>query len=111
MSDQQVMPGSVIITPTKMYEEMQDIGRKVDHLSSVVDPALNKLREDIIAGRGEHATIQAEIKVEESERKADVYKLDSRIRIVENWRWFVLGIAAVIGPAASILVSLVIEKW
>jgi len=34
--------GSVLITPNEMYREIQAIGKKVDHLSTVVDPALTR---------------------------------------------------------------------
>lgn len=99
---QQVPQGSVIITPTKMYEEMQDIGKKVDHLTTVMDPALNTLRETVVELKGELAVAVAE-------RKADVIKLDTRIRVLENWRWFVLGIAAIVSPAATVLIDLLIR--
>lgn len=49
MTDPLFPQGSVIITPTKMYEEMQDISKKVDHLTSVVDPAIANLRQDVAA--------------------------------------------------------------
>jgi hypothetical protein len=87
-------PGSVIITPNQMYAEMQDIGRKVDHLADIVDPAIAQLRTDI-------TEVEKHVAVITAERKAAVEALDRRIRGLENWRWFVLGIAAVFGPAGG----------
>lgn len=52
MGDPMNIPqGSVIITPTDMYREMQEIGKKVDHLASVVDPAIAQLRETATENR------------------------------------------------------------
>lgn len=86
--------GSVVITPNEMYKEMQDIGRKVDHLTSVLDPAIAQLRSEITDTRTQITVITAE-------RKTAVAALDLRVRAVENWRWFVLGISTVISVVGS----------
>jgi hypothetical protein len=85
MSEQvPIMPGSVVITPTKMYEEMQAIARKVDHVATILDPTLEQLRTGIDANRDR------------------LVKVDGRVTALEHWRWFVLGVAAIVGPAAGI---------
>jgi hypothetical protein len=87
-----VLPeGAVIITPNEMYREMQDIGRKVDHITAVIDPALATMQEGVAANR---------------ERIA---QLDGRVRALENWRWFVLGIAALGAPAVAAVVSVILS--
>jgi hypothetical protein len=82
--------GSVIITPNEMYREMQDIGRKVDHISAVIDPTLTAVQEGQASNR---------------ERIA---KLEGQVAALQNWRWFVLGIAAIGAPAVAALVSLLL---
>ncbi|MGH3735833.1 MAG: hypothetical protein ACRDT6_09470 [Micromonosporaceae bacterium] len=89
---------SVIITPTEMYREMQDIGRKVDHLASVVDPAMNTLREDI-------TDLRRDLAVGTSQCLSDTKAMDVRVRSLEHWRWFVLGVAAIAGPAAGVVMA------
>lgn len=90
--------GSAVITPNQMYAEMQDIGRKVDHLASIVDPALAQLRIDV-------TEVEKRVAVIKAEREAAVAALDLRIRALENWRWFILGAAAVLGAAGGTVVS------
>jgi tetrahydromethanopterin S-methyltransferase subunit B len=84
-----VLPeGAVIITPNEMYREMQDIGRKVDHLTSVIDPSLVQIQDYAATNR---------------ER---IGELAGQVRALENWRWFVLGIAAIAAPAVAAVISL-----
>jgi hypothetical protein len=86
-----VLPeGAVIITPNEMYREMQDIGRKVDHITSVIDPTLTTVQDGIAANRERIAT------------------LEGQVSTLQNWRWFVLGIAAIGAPAIAALVSLLL---
>lgn len=82
--------GSVVITPNEMYREMQDISRKVDHLTSVLDPWQAEVRSDI----GDTKTQLAEMV---AERKAEVRELRQRVGSLENWRWFLLGLGAPLG--------------
>lgn len=79
--------GSAVITPNQMYAEIQAIGRKVDHLSDVVDPALTEIRRDL-AGEHERGTL-----------------LDARVRVLENWRWMMLGAASALGGVAGAIVQ------
>jgi len=88
VSFEQVPPGSAIITPNQMLAELHEVGRKVDRLTAVIDPALAQLRAD-----------QAE-----TDKRAVL--LDARVRVLENWRWFVLGAAGVIGTIAGYGASL-----
>lgn len=87
-------PGSVIVTPTKMYEELQAVGKKVDHLAAILDPSLAQIRAEVSENKERIAVITAE-------RKGDVGALDRRVRALENWRWFVLGVAAALGTAGG----------
>lgn len=93
--------GSVIITPAEMYREMQDIGRKVDRLTLVIDPALDTLRTAVTETR-------AHMEVMVAERRTEDAKLDGRVRALENWRWFVLGIAVVFGPVGGYALSVLL---
>lgn len=79
--------GAVIITPNEMYREMQNIGKSVERLANMIDPALAELRADVVEARAQSAA------------------LDTRVRVLENWRWFVLGVAGVFAPAGGFLLS------
>lgn len=79
--------GSVIITPNEVYREMQEIARKVDNLATIVDPALQQLRVDVTA------------------TQTSAQALSLRVAALENWRWFVLGIAAVGGPFGGVVLA------
>lgn len=39
--------GSVIITPTQMYTEIQAANAKIDHLTAILDPAVRDMQSDI----------------------------------------------------------------
>jgi hypothetical protein len=82
--------GSVVITPNEMYREMLDIGRKVDHITAVIDPSLQTLQANFVSNRERIAT------------------LEGQVAALQNWRWFVLGIAAIGAPAVAAVVSLLL---
>lgn len=84
-------PGSVVITPNQMFDEMRAIHDEVRNLAGKVDPALAEMRGDI------------------GELKSDRKALELRIRALENWRWFVLGISSVAALVASAGVSWIID--
>lgn len=41
--------------------------------------------------------------------RGDLQAHDTRIRFLENWRWWVLGIATGVGALSSVIVTLVIR--
>lgn len=84
--------GAVIITPNEMYREMQAIAKNVDRLATILDPSLAEIRVDVV------------------ELKAKAESQDGRLRTLENWRWFVLGVAGVFAPAGGFLLSYVFGK-
>lgn len=94
--------GSVIITPNEMYKEMQEIGRKVDHLTSVVDPSLLHIQAAIADNKNSIAVIKAE-------REVAVAGLDLRITALEHWRWFVLGVAAIVAALIPTLITMILN--
>lgn len=94
----QITAGSAVITPNQMYAEMQTIGQKVDHLASVVDPAMSMMRDDIL-------DIKKDLAVGTAECLNDAKAMDIRVRTLEHWRWFILGIAAVVGPAGGYVLA------
>lgn len=58
--------GSVVITPPQMYEEMREIGQKVDRLITAVDPALTEIREDILESKAHRKELEGRLRVVES---------------------------------------------
>src|SRR5262245_31917480 len=87
-------PGSAVITPNQMYAEMQEIGRKVDHLADIVDPSLARLAADI-------TEVEKQIVAVVAERKTEHAVFDRRIVALEHWRWFVVGAAAGLGSVGG----------
>jgi hypothetical protein len=69
-------PGSVVVTPGDMYAEIRDMGKKLDHLASVVDPAFADIRSDM----SDH---------------------ESRIRGLERRVWALAAVAAGSGAGLS----------
>lgn len=94
MTDPTIPQGSVVIPPIEMYKEIQDIGKKVDHLTSVVDPAIADIRNDI------------------AEIKTDKVRMEVRISKVETKQAWMSGIfAAVSTLLTSGLVTALIELY
>jgi len=83
--------GSVVITPTDMYAEIRTMGRQIDHLADVLDPAITDIREDIRDVR----TVAADH--------------EGRIRTIEQqmWRW--VGMAAVCALVVSAAVAYIVS--
>lgn len=89
--------GSVVITPSDMYRKLEGVEASVNRLMSVMDPAIERLREE---------TTEVKLDVERNRSKAESEheKLESRINVLEAWRWMLVGIAI----AASTIASYVI---
>lgn len=89
--------GAVVITPTQMYMEMQSIGKKVDHLTSVIDPwqssisnQINTVREQLSEQRrqcdAETARITARVAELKAEREVEHAKIDNKIETIKAER-------------------------
>jgi hypothetical protein len=74
--EEEAPAGSVIITPTYMYEELRAVSTKIDKLSSALDPAL--------------ATMRNEIQDLQTERK----EFDVRLRGLDKRIWLATIVAA-----------------
>lgn len=85
----EIPQGSVVITPTEMYREIQDVGKKVDHLTDVLDPAITSVREDIV-----------EIKAEQVVQRQHLGALDRRVTAMT-------AVATVVGAAAGWLLPMI----
>ena len=75
-----VPEGSVVITPTAMYMEIQSLGAEVRHISTLLDPALKDLRDAV----KDH---------------------EIRIRAAERRIWTATGIASVFASVGGALLS------
>lgn len=62
----------------------------VDKLQSMEERIEKRMAENSISATNQHDKIKNEIKV-------DIEKIDERLIIIERWRWYLLGGAAVIG--------------
>jgi hypothetical protein len=86
--------GSVVVTPSQMYEEIKETRKAVDRLITTVDPALSDIRGDAAA-----LTLAFHTHVAESVKDA------SRLTVVETQlraAWAVLGLLMI---AAGVLAS------
>lgn len=80
--------GSVVITPVQMYERITSTEAKVDHLTAIIDPALQNIRDDV-----------AELKTDAEKVHSD---FETRLRALERWRWQAGTVVAVVVFAAGI---------
>lgn len=79
-----VPDGAVIITPQAQYQELVELRRSVDKLTTVVDPALNDLR----AKSNDH---------------------EDRIRSLERRVWQALGACVVLSPGVGLLTNYLLK--
>jgi len=89
---------AVVITLNQMYDEFRGLRDEVKHLSSVVDPALAQVRQDITENKSRIDLLKAE-------RAAEDEKLEQRIRSLENWRAVIFGAAAAVGSLGGWLIN------
>ena len=96
--------GSVVITPSQMYAEIRVMGGKVDHLASVIDPALTNIREDIIA-------IQAKAHEDAATARALAETLDLRVQgltsRVDRLKGVGIAVTFVLSSAVTIIAALI----
>lgn len=71
--------GSVVITPTQMYAEMRRMGEKLDHLASVLDPALTTIRQDMATTAAQGLLRDGEIRQVQNDHESRLRSLDKRI--------------------------------
>lgn len=62
----------------------------VDKLESMESRIEKRMTDGAAASTAQHLTIQNEL-------KADITKIDNRLLIVERWRWYLIGGAAMLG--------------
>lgn len=94
MTEMSVPPGSVIITPYQMYEEIRSLNNEVRHVATLIDPALAELRGDVADNK--------------SDIKAHTVRMDTfndRIHSINAKLWFVGGVATTAGAGGSQLIS------
>lgn len=78
----QIPDGSVIVTPTEMYAEIRAANQKIDHLATLLDPAVQDIRHDV----ADHET---------------------RIRSLEHRVWRAAGMATVAASVIALAVEYV----
>jgi len=90
-------PGSVVITPTDMYAEIRVMSGKVDHLASILDPALSTIRGDLSEAIAAHKTDIKDVRVVQLDHEHRLRSLDKRI-----WLAAVLAAGSGVGVAQII---------
>lgn len=93
-----IQPGSVVITPTELYQEMRHIGDEVKRIGTLIDPALAEVRADIGDNR-------SRIEALTMETRAEVKALDTRMHGINARLWFAAGTAAGAGGLGGWLAS------
>jgi hypothetical protein len=87
MNDE-IQPGSAVFGPNQMFAMIQAVGTKVDHLASILDPALTTVREEI------------------SDVRKDVDDHESRLRSLDKRIWIAAVLAAGSGAGITQLLSI-----
>lgn len=76
---------------TTSHRELCD---KLDIMETRIE---NKMRENSASATRQHQDIQKEIQTDIEKVAGSVDKVSSRVHILEQWRWYIIGGAAVIG--------------
>lgn len=76
---------------TTSHRELCD---KLDNMETRIE---DKMRENGLNATKQHQDIQKEIQVDIEKVAESVDKVSGRVTILEQWRWYVIGGAAVIG--------------
>lgn len=85
--------GSVVITPMQQYEQQQKMNETLRDVS-------NKL--DSVSGKLDHYQDDQAKRMDAIDGKdGAVAKLDSRVTILERWRWKSAGVAAAVSAAGA----------
>ena len=82
--------GSVVVTPEMMYVTLNEVVQKVNHIETLLNPALDIIREDA--------------KLAKAEVKETLDDHETRIRAVEKMSWKVLGASSVVSTLLAIVV-------
>ena len=113
MAGESVIPvGAIVITPEMMYATLTDVVKKVDHIETLLNPALNEIRNDVKNNKTEIDRSMIDHKVEVGkalvEHKVELSKTtddhESRIRSLEKMSWKIAGASGVISLLASLVV-------
>ena len=74
-----------------LHSRISTMSREIaDHMDLMENRIYVKLKENSLSATEQHDKIQREI-------ESDIEKLGSRLTILENWRWWILGAAAALG--------------
>ena len=74
-----------------LHSRISTMSREIaDHMDLMENRIYVKLKENSISSTEQHDKIQREI-------ESEIEKLGSRLTILENWRWWILGAAAALG--------------
>lgn len=103
MTEPQVPEGSVVITPSQIYEKMESIRDEVRHLSSVVDPALNEVRTGIAANATRIEQIRAERVEQFTALELRVRNMETRPVVTPSRMWSAIGILAAVASALVVV--------
>ena len=71
----------------RLATQTSEILEKIENLEKIIE---RKMKEDAESTKRQHKEIQIEI-------RSDVEKLETRLNIIERWRWYVIGAVAAIG--------------
>lgn len=92
--EEEVLKASAIITPNMMYASITELSSKVQHLTSVMDPALSEIRTDIADVRADIAKNEGRIEV-----------LTVRMHTLSNRVFLQTGAAAVAGAIGGYIIN------
>jgi chromosome segregation ATPase len=74
-----------------LHSRISTMSREIaDHMDLMENRIYVKLKENSLSSTEQHDKIQREI-------ESEIEKLGSRLTILENWRWWILGAAAALG--------------
>lgn len=103
MTGATIPEGSVVITPTEMYREMQATHQAVRDVSGKLDGALDahaRRLDDLDKDVSDHET-----RIRRGEQthatKTEVEAAERNIEALQRWRWRAAGVAAAVSAAGA----------
>lgn len=91
----------------KQENDIKDLHSRITTISREICDKLDEIEDSLETKLKEHSDISEKLHKElKSELEVKVKSLDQRINVLETWRWFILGGAAVLGYIFDKLVKI-----
>ena len=95
--------GAIIVTPTDMYRQLQELAKDVHHITTLLDPSLANLHKEIAEAKSITKTLDIEMN-----KKVDDH--EKRIRITERLIWKAAGATGLVSVLIGFAIAWMSKK-